>query len=195
MGAGADGSGFQLGYARSLDGLRGISILLVLVVHLHLIEPATSSFLPGGFLGVDIFFVLSGFLITSLLVSEHQASGSIRLSHFYLRRVLRLWPALVVVLLCSCLLGMVVGFSALRLTPLRIASTLFYFTDWLRAYESSQVWWLHHFWSLFDRGAVLFVVASDLGVSSETGSQSTRDHSVGRGGDLCVGYLESDSIR
>ena len=61
---------------------------------------------PGGFLGVDLFFVLSGFLITSLLVSEYEASHGISLGNFWLRRARRLYPALlvvvVVVLIHSC---------------------------------------------------------------------------------------------
>src|SRR5436853_7417068 len=76
---------FHLGYRRWLDGLRGVAILLVLAFHLGL--------LPGGSLGVDVFFVLSGFLITTLLVEEWQRHGTISLKHFYLRRALRLWPA------------------------------------------------------------------------------------------------------
>jgi len=81
---------FRLGHRPELDGLRGVSILLVLLHHLWF------SFLPGGFLGVDVFFVLSGFLITSLLVQEHERYGRISLRHFYVRRALRLGPALIV---------------------------------------------------------------------------------------------------
>jgi peptidoglycan/LPS O-acetylase OafA/YrhL len=81
---------FRLGHRPELDGLRGISILLVFLHHLWF------RFLPGGFLGVDIFFVLSGFLITSLLVQEYERRGRISLRHFYIRRALRLGPALVV---------------------------------------------------------------------------------------------------
>jgi peptidoglycan/LPS O-acetylase OafA/YrhL len=86
-----DEPSFHLGYRRWLDGLRGVAILLVLAFHLQL--------LPGGSLGVDVFFVLSGFLITNLLAEEWQRRGSINLKHFYLRRVLRLLPAFVVLLL------------------------------------------------------------------------------------------------
>src|SRR5215813_13118594 len=82
---------FSLGYRRWLDGLRGVAILLVLLFHLRLIR--------GGSLGVDVFFVLSGFLITTLLVEEYQRRGAIRLGQFYLRRVLRLVPALAVIIL------------------------------------------------------------------------------------------------
>src|SRR5262245_20756418 len=77
---------FHLGYRPWLDGLRGVAILWVLSYHFRL--------LWGGFLGVDVFFVLSGFLISTLLTSEYQRNGSISLKNFYLRRVLRLWPAL-----------------------------------------------------------------------------------------------------
>jgi len=82
---------FHLGYRRWLDGLRGWAILFVLAFHLGI--------LPGGSLGVDTFFVLSGFLITTLLVEEWQQRGSISLRHFYLRRALRLFPGLFTLLL------------------------------------------------------------------------------------------------
>ena len=83
---------FHLGYRPELDGVRGISILLVLGLHL------IPRFMPGGYLGVEVFFVLSGFLITSLLLQEWERKGSISLKDFYLRRALRLGPALLVYL-------------------------------------------------------------------------------------------------
>ena len=137
-------------YWPALDGLRAISILLVLTVHLRLIAPHSKAFLPlGGFLGVDVFFVISGFLITSLLLAEHRQSGSISLRNFYYRRILRLFPALTAVLLFACLVALVVGsFSALGLTNIRLASTVFYFANWIRAYEGTDTWFLFHFWSL-----------------------------------------------
>jgi peptidoglycan/LPS O-acetylase OafA/YrhL len=86
---------FSLGQRPSLDGLRCVSIFLVLILHL----PGFENILPGGFLGVEIFFVISGFLITSLVVEEFERTGHIDLRNFYLRRVLRLAPALVAVLI------------------------------------------------------------------------------------------------
>jgi peptidoglycan/LPS O-acetylase OafA/YrhL len=77
----------RLGYVPQLDGLRAIAILLVVVVHIN-----NQDFL-GGWLGVELFFVLSGFLITSLLTQEHDSSKSIAVGNFYMRRVLRLTPA------------------------------------------------------------------------------------------------------
>jgi peptidoglycan/LPS O-acetylase OafA/YrhL len=135
-------------YYPALDGLRGISILLVIVVHLHLLATNTTWLLPGGFLGVDIFFVLSGFLITSILLNEYESTGHIELLRFYTRRALRLIPALVVVLLFSFLVGTVLGFDRIGLTPLRVAATLGYVTNWLRTLESWDVWFLAHCWSL-----------------------------------------------
>jgi peptidoglycan/LPS O-acetylase OafA/YrhL len=73
-------------YEPALDGVRGVAILCVLLHH--------SRLLPGGFLGVDAFFVLSGFLITSLLLHEWESRGIISLRLFYARRALRLLPAL-----------------------------------------------------------------------------------------------------
>jgi peptidoglycan/LPS O-acetylase OafA/YrhL len=77
-------------YWPQLDGVRGIAILAVLFLH------ASMGRFKGGFLGVDLFFSLSGFLITTLLFQEWDESGTINLRRFYLRRVLRLYPALVV---------------------------------------------------------------------------------------------------
>jgi peptidoglycan/LPS O-acetylase OafA/YrhL len=84
-----------LGYRPSLDGLRAIAVLGVM--SWHYVLPGVK----GGFLGVDIFFVLSGFLITKLLVEEWDATGGIHLGRFYLRRMLRLFPALFLLLLVT----------------------------------------------------------------------------------------------
>ena len=79
-----------LGYRPALDGLRGVSVLAVMLHH--------SGLLEGGWLGVDVFFSLSGFLITSLLLEEHERTGGIGLGPFYARRALRLLPALLILL-------------------------------------------------------------------------------------------------
>src|SRR4051812_25228329 len=71
-----------------LDGLRAVAVVAVVAYHLW------PDRLPAGFLGVDLFMVLSGFLITGLLVDEHRRTGAIRLGAFWLRRVRRLVPAL-----------------------------------------------------------------------------------------------------
>src|SRR5258706_16336583 len=87
-----------------LDGLRGVAILLVFVNHvLHGVAPHNRPLISGlwnpvsggGYLGVQLFFVLSGFLITTILLAEWQRTKTISLRQFYLRRVRRLVPALV----------------------------------------------------------------------------------------------------
>ena len=83
-------SGF--GYLPALDGLRALAVAAVLAFH------GGMPWARGGFLGVDAFFVLSGFLITSLLVAEWERTGRIRLGAFWLRRVRRLLPALLLVI-------------------------------------------------------------------------------------------------
>ena len=76
-----------LAHQPALDGLRGVAVALVLLFHLGL------SWMPGGYLGVSVFFTLSGFLITSLLVRQQQRTGGIDLPQFYQRRARRLVPA------------------------------------------------------------------------------------------------------
>ncbi len=104
---GADG-GFKLGHRPALDGIRGLGMLSVVVFHTmtYLVDwygpygrgysndGPLHSLLPGAFVAVDVFFVLSGFLITSLLLEENRRVGSISLKRFYIRRGLRLLPAL-----------------------------------------------------------------------------------------------------
>ena len=80
-----------------IEGLRGIAILLVVLFH------AGVPMLAGGFVGVDVFFVLSGFFITGLLVREREETGEVDLTEFYARRALRLLPALMLVLLATLL--------------------------------------------------------------------------------------------
>ena len=82
----------------ALDGLRAIAAFLVLFFH------AGVPFLAGGYLGVDVFFVLSGFLITSILIIEFRSTGRIRFSSFYARRARRLLPAALLVLLVTAVL-------------------------------------------------------------------------------------------
>ena len=90
---------FKLDYNPALDGLRGVAILLVLLSHAHV------PLFAGAFFGVDLFFVLSGFLITSLLLIEHRANGRFQYWHFYRRRFFRLMPALALFLAAYCLLA------------------------------------------------------------------------------------------
>lgn len=91
-------------YRPDVDALRGISILIVVIFH------AYPKLLTGGFVGVDVFFIISGFLITQILY-EKQVDGKLSLIDFYSRRIKRLFPTLLVVLLTALILGYLLLFS------------------------------------------------------------------------------------
>jgi len=124
-------------YRPALDGLRALAILPVLLYH------ADATFATGGFLGVDLFFVLSGYLITSLLVIEARREGAIFLRGFWLRRARRLFPALLVTLLLVSLYAASLA-SANELARIRAdgISTLGYVANW---------WYIYGGESYFDR--------------------------------------------
>jgi peptidoglycan/LPS O-acetylase OafA/YrhL len=122
-------TGFRIGHRPELDGVRGIAILLVLLLHLGV------PFFTGGFLGVDIFFVLSGFLITSLLVQEFDAGGSISLKRFYIRRALRLMPAVGVYLLVNGIYALLfLDREQASLIYQGILLTMSYVSNWVFAF-------------------------------------------------------------
>jgi peptidoglycan/LPS O-acetylase OafA/YrhL len=94
-------SAYRLGYRADIEGLRAVAILLVIAAH------AKMPWLAGGFVGVDVFFVLSGYLITGLLVQEIRDTGGLRLMAFYARRLRRLLPALLLMLVGTSVAAMV----------------------------------------------------------------------------------------
>jgi peptidoglycan/LPS O-acetylase OafA/YrhL len=91
--------GARLPYLPGLDGLRAVSVIAVLLYHYR----TDRSLLRGGFLGVEVFFVISGYLITSLLVAETKVWQRVDLRHFWGRRIRRLWPALMAMMLVTTL--------------------------------------------------------------------------------------------
>src|SRR3954466_504886 len=88
-------------YLPGLDGMRALAVVAGMGYHAH------SAWLPGGFLGVEVFFVISGYLITLLLIGEHERTGTVSLRDFYARRARRLLPAL------FCLLVGITIYSAM----------------------------------------------------------------------------------
>jgi peptidoglycan/LPS O-acetylase OafA/YrhL len=128
---------FYLGYRPELDGLRAVSILIVMLGH--------ANYLYAGFVGVDVFFTLSGFLITALLMQEFNKTGRISIKSFYIRRALRLLPALFAVLLC-------VGVCALIFNRAiyfkYILACLFYVANWFAMGSPDELGPLSHVWSL-----------------------------------------------
>src|SRR5690242_8651954 len=133
-----------------IEGLRGIAVLLVVGYHTRLLG------FQGGFIGVDVFFVLSGYLITRLLATEVQRSGHLDFANFYARRVRRLLPAINTTVLLTLIVGALV-FSPLeqvefartaRATALYAANIFFVFeaTDYFGGDLSANP--LLHTWSL-----------------------------------------------
>ena len=108
-----------------LDGVRAIAVVLVIVFHLG---PGS---LVGGYAGVDVFFVVSGFLITTLLVREDEATGRIRLGAFWLRRARRLLPALVVLVLVCSSVAWLVGGDVLVGIGRQLVGAATFSTNWL----------------------------------------------------------------
>lgn len=133
----------SLGYRPALDGLRCLAVMGVFGSH-------WARLAPGGYIGVDIFFVLSGFLITELLVKEFDDTGRITLRKFYMRRVLRLLPALVLLLACYVSVYSL-GVSRTLSGPMaleRAGVVLLYMTNWAIAFDVLSFGWLTHAWSL-----------------------------------------------
>jgi peptidoglycan/LPS O-acetylase OafA/YrhL len=143
-------SALRVDYRPGLDGLRAVAILLVLVFHSDL------GWLPGGFLGVSVFFTLSGFLITSLLLAEVGESGRVDLADFWVRRIRRLLPPALITIIgvsvASVWLSTSIEQSRLRGDAL---ASVFYASNWRSiladlSYEEifSTTSPLIHLWSL-----------------------------------------------
>src|SRR4051794_14477750 len=131
-----------------LDGLRALAVAAVVTFHF------APSVLPGGFLGVDVFFVLSGYLITRMIAAEYLRFGGLRIGHFYLRRARRLLPALAVVLTAALTAS---AFWRDQLTTVRAATTaaLGYLSNWWLSFAHHSYFvsagrpsMLQHLWSL-----------------------------------------------
>ena len=136
-------------YIASIDGLRAFAVLAVIMYHLNV------PFAQGGLLGVTVFFVISGYLITGLLTAEWEESGSINLPQFWLRRIRRLFPAIVaVIVLMAAPFALL---SPVLLTKMRpdIIPGLFWFENWWYIVRGVSYFDaigapspLTHFWSL-----------------------------------------------
>lgn len=138
-----------LPYIGALDGIRAIAVIAVLLYH------ANQAWLPGGFLGVDVFFVLSGYLITSILLAERGSTGSVDLKSFWIRRARRLLPA-VYTLIIVCLAYAVIWLPG-QVTQLRAdaAAAGIYLTNWWLIFAHQSYFeamgrpsLLRHLWSL-----------------------------------------------
>ncbi len=139
-----------LAYRPELDGLRSIAVYLVVAFHAHMV------LLEGGFVGVDLFFVLSGFLVTGVLLRDLDTQGRIRLGNFYARRVRRLLPAAVVLIVVTCLVQLLVASLPDRVEMVDDArASLLYYANWHFIAEGREYFAQDgdsspflHFWSL-----------------------------------------------
>ena len=118
----------RMGYQPALDGLRALSVIAVILYH------AGVQWIPGGFIGVEVFFVVSGFLITSLMIDEQHVSGKVSLKQFWIRRARRLLPALFTMLIAALV---AVTFFAKDSAPdfrQDVVPALGYFSNWWQIY-------------------------------------------------------------
>lgn len=136
-------------YIPALDGLRTLAVAAVVIYHLNL------PWAQGGLLGVTMFFVLSGYLITRLLLNELKQTKTIDLKGFWIRRIRRLMPACVTVVLVTIVLCAI--FNHVMLTKMRpqILPSLFFFNNWFQIFQNTSYFAavgdpspLTHFWSL-----------------------------------------------
>jgi peptidoglycan/LPS O-acetylase OafA/YrhL len=123
----------------SLDGLRAIAVLLVMLLH------ASYGHLPGGWIGVDIFFILSGYLITTVLLREFVRTGTVSLAQFYTNRALRLLPALAVLVIATNVFWAHLPEYPLGNLLLASCATIFYFANLVSGDSMGP---LGHTWSL-----------------------------------------------
>ena len=143
------GAAPAMGYRPALDGLRALSVAAVIAYHAGL------AWIPGGFLGVEIFFVVSGFLITALMLEERESTGRLSLRAFWVRRSRRLLPALVVVLAAVAVAIAVAYPDSAPDFRRDVLPALAYASNWWQIYfvdvpyfAASDLPVLRHLWSL-----------------------------------------------
>ncbi|MDU9277428.1 acyltransferase family protein [Staphylococcus pseudintermedius] len=135
-------------YMPGLDGVRAVAVIAIIIYHLN------PQWLSGGFLGVDTFFVISGYLITSLLLTEYHNTGKIELMSFWLRRVKRLIPAVLFLVMGVIVLSLI--FMPMEIQKVRADSiaAIFYVSNWwyimqnVDYFKQFAVQPLKHLWSL-----------------------------------------------
>ena len=118
------GHGARLPYMPGVDGLRALAVATVFIFH------AGATWLPGGFLGVDFFLVISGYLITSLLVAEYRSGGKLDLWRFWLRRVRRLIPALLLAIAGTLVAMLILHWEEVSRLKGAVLSAFPYVTNW-----------------------------------------------------------------
>ncbi|GAB4188725.1 MAG: hypothetical protein Tsb002_15180 [Wenzhouxiangellaceae bacterium] len=132
---------YPLGYYAALDGLRGIMTLGVIVAHINYL------WLPGSVIFMDTFFIMSAYLITSILLKSYRKTGSLQFGVFYSRRFKRIFPAYYFMLLCfSIALLLIQGTGSSQWAE--VATAAVYVSNWARAFDWLGMPYLGHTWSL-----------------------------------------------
>jgi peptidoglycan/LPS O-acetylase OafA/YrhL len=179
-------TGEQRGFRPDIQGMRALAVGMVVIYHLW------PSVLPGGFAGVDVFFVISGFLITGHLLREYQKTGRIGLVAFWGRRAKRLVPAAAVVLTVTWVASrFVLPATRLADTASQILASALYFQNWRLAWNAvdylkadSAATPVQHFWSLsveeqFYLGwPLLFLLAALIALTAAPAARGARGHRV-----------------
>ncbi|MDE9752036.1 acyltransferase family protein [Staphylococcus delphini] len=135
-------------YMPGLDGIRAVAVIAIIIYHLN------PQWLWGGFLGVDTFFVISGYLITSLLLTEYHNTGKIELTSFWLRRVKRLIPAVLFLVMGVLVLTLIFMPTEIQKARADSIAAIFYVSNWwyimqnVDYFEQFAVQPLKHLWSL-----------------------------------------------
>ena len=117
----------------SLDGIKGFALIGIIWYHL------SQRSLPGGFIGVDVFFTVSGFLLALSVLREIDRTGRLRLGNFYLRRLSRLWPAMAFAIAGSVSLGLFVNHDILVGVPGKSVSALTFTSNWGRSSPETAI--------------------------------------------------------
>ncbi|MFV0315509.1 MAG: acyltransferase family protein [Microthrixaceae bacterium] len=169
--------GDKLGYRPSLDGVRAIAVAAVLLYHMDL------AWIPGGFLGVEVFFVVSGFLITALLVEERHHHGTVSLRGFWTRRARRLLPALYALLLIVPAVTLLFYRDAAGRLGGDVLAAVFYVSNWWQIFldesyfaQAGRPPVLRHLWSLaVEEQFYILFPALFVWLLSRTGRNMTRN--------------------
>ena len=150
-------------YLPGLDGMRALAVVAVMIYHTN------NGWLPGGFIGVEVFFVISGYLITLLLIGEHEKHGRIDLKQFWMRRARRLLPALFFMLTLLMIYTAIFKRDTLGLLRGDVIAGLGYITNWYQIWVGAGYTApadfapLRHLWSLAVEEQFYLVLAADHG--------------------------------
>lgn len=150
----------QLGRQRRLDGLRGLAVLAVLATHVVFLDDGSERFaLRGGFLGVDVFLALSGFLIGAVLLRELDGTGTIDGTSFARRRLRRLYPPLIVFLVIQAVVAVVWIGTAVREEVVQAVLAMTFTSNWQLSFGHQPPYALVHIWSLSLEGQFYVLMA------------------------------------